>query len=62
VLDAVPDRDDARYLARIAFGISSPRVTRAKLGKDPVFGSMEEYDFGVRIRPVSVYMVELSIV
>jgi hypothetical protein len=49
ILKAIPDRDDPRYLARIAFGISSPRVTQAKLGKDPLFGSMEEYDFMVCI-------------
>lgn len=47
ILEAVPDRDDPRYLARIAFGISSPRVTTAKLSKSPVFGSMEDQDFVV---------------
>jgi hypothetical protein len=47
VLAAVPDRDDARYLARIAFGIGSPRATIAKLSKSPVFGSMEDCDFVV---------------
>lgn len=47
VLEAVPDRDDPRYLARIAFGISSPRVTAAKLSKSAVFGSMEDQDFVV---------------
>ncbi|CAK4034757.1 ATP-dependent DNA helicase [Lecanosticta acicola] len=45
ILEAVPDRDDARYLARIAFGISSPRVTAAKLSKSAVLGSMEDQDF-----------------
>lgn len=45
VLQACPDRDDPRYLARIAFGIGSPRVTTAKLSKSPVFGSMEDHDF-----------------
>ncbi len=49
VLRAVPDRDDARYLARVAFGIGSPRVTAAKLSSNSVFGSMEQYDFRVRI-------------
>ena len=48
VLDAVPERDDARYLARVAFGISSPRATQAKISKDAVFGSMEDFDFTVR--------------
>ena len=40
-------RDDARFLARVAFGISSPRVTAEKLGKHAVFGSMDECDFEV---------------
>lgn len=38
VLEACPDRDDPRFLARIAFGISSPRVTTSKLTKSGVFG------------------------
>lgn len=45
VLQACPDRDDPRYIARVAFGIGSPRVTAAKLSKHQVFGSMEEHDF-----------------
>ncbi|KAH9825957.1 QDE3 protein (involved in protein silencing) [Teratosphaeria destructans] len=45
VLAAVPDRDDARYLARIAFGIYSPRVSKAKLGGKPFFASMEDHSF-----------------
>lgn len=47
VLKGVPDRDDARYLARIAFGIGSPRVTAAKLSQSPIFGSMDDHDFTV---------------
>lgn len=47
VLVAVPDRDDARFLARVAFGIGSPRVTSAKLSRSPVFGSMEDCSFVV---------------
>jgi hypothetical protein len=47
VLLAVPDRDDARFLARVAFGIGSPRVTSSKLSKSPVFGSMEGCSFVV---------------
>lgn len=42
-------RDDARFLARLAFGISSPRITSEKLGKHPVFGSMDDCDFEVCI-------------
>lgn len=49
VLETVPARDDPRFLARVAFGISSPRVTQEKLGKSPVFGSMEDHDFVVRL-------------
>lgn len=45
VLEACPDRDDARFLARVAFGISSPRVTQSKLNRSPVFGSMEDHNF-----------------
>lgn len=47
VLGAVDVRDDPRFLARIAFGISSPRVTALKVGKSPVFGSMEDHSFMV---------------
>ncbi|CAL3968406.1 unnamed protein product [Diplocarpon coronariae] len=45
ILQQVPDRDDPRLLAKIAFGISSPRVTALKLSKDPIFGSMWDHDF-----------------
>lgn len=48
VLEACTDRDDPRMLARVAFGISSPRITQAKLHNSPVFGSMEDHDFMVR--------------
>ena len=47
VLAAVPDRDDARLLARVAFGIGSPRINSAKLNKDPVYGSMDNCNFVV---------------
>lgn len=47
VLSATKVRDDARFLARVAFGISSPRVTAEKLGKHPVFGSMDDCNFEV---------------
>lgn len=45
VLAATKVRDDARFLARVAFGISSPRVTKEKLGKHEVFGSMKDCEF-----------------
>jgi hypothetical protein len=47
VLSQVPDRDDPRFLARIAFGITSPRGTAMKLSKHPVFGSMADHSFAV---------------
>lgn len=52
ILAATAVRDDARFLARIAFGISSPRVTSEKLGRHAVFASMEICDFQVRPCPV----------
>ncbi|KAI1155090.1 ATP-dependent DNA helicase recQ [Nemania diffusa] len=45
ILDACDVRDDPRFLARIAFGIKSPRVTQLKLDKKSVFGSLEDHDF-----------------
>lgn len=50
ILNVVKERDDARLLARIAFGISSPRVTALKLGRDPIFGSMEDHEFMVSVK------------
>lgn len=40
-------RDDPRFLARIAFGIRSPRVAQLKLGYTGVFGSLEDHEFQV---------------
>jgi superfamily II DNA helicase RecQ len=45
VLAATKVRDDTRFLARVAFGISSPRVTKEKLGRHEVFGSMKDCEF-----------------
>ncbi|MCJ1246243.1 hypothetical protein MMC30_003449 [Trapelia coarctata] len=50
VLKAVPDRDDARFLARVAFGITNLRVTSMKVSKDPIFGSMADHDFMTLLR------------
>ena len=58
ILAACKARDDPRLLARIAFGISSPRVTREKCGiKNPVFGSMGDCDFDVRstVKPILLF-------
>jgi hypothetical protein len=40
-------RDDPRFLARVAFGIRSPRVTQLKLDKSPVFRSLADHNFKV---------------
>lgn len=45
ILKQVPARDDPRLLARIAFGIPSPRITKMKLSQDPIFGSMMDHQF-----------------
>jgi len=45
ILSQIPDRDDARFLAKVAFGIHSPRITTLKLGRNPIFGSMEDHQF-----------------
>ncbi|RDA92134.1 hypothetical protein CP533_6072 [Ophiocordyceps camponoti-saundersi (nom. inval.)] len=45
VLKKCDVRDDARFLARVAFGIKSPRVTQLKLDKSPVFRSLADHDF-----------------
>jgi hypothetical protein len=50
VLNAVKDRDDPRFLARIAFGVSSPRISGAKVHQTGVFGSMEDHDFMMLLR------------
>lgn len=49
ILRTVPNRDDPRLLAKIAFGISSPRITALRLGKSEIFGSMEDHSFSVSI-------------
>ncbi|KAI1323878.1 ATP-dependent DNA helicase recQ [Xylariaceae sp. FL0255] len=45
ILTCCPIRDDPRFLARVAFGIKSPRVTKEKLDKKSEFGSLEDHDF-----------------
>ncbi|KAN0113348.1 ATP-dependent DNA helicase-like protein recQ [Hyaloscypha variabilis] len=52
ILDHVPNRDDARFLARIAFGITSPKATKMKLSKHPIFGSMADHTFMVSTTPI----------
>lgn len=47
ILDATEVRDDPRFLARVAFGIKSPRVGKLRLDKTKVFSSLEDYEFSV---------------
>ena len=47
ILNAIPDRDDPRFLARVAFGIISPRVQKSKGTVSKVLGSMEDHNFMV---------------
>jgi hypothetical protein len=58
ILAACTVRDDPRFLARIAFGIKSPRVTQLKLDKKDVFGSLEDHDFKVCLLNPFYYRVE----
>ena len=53
VRKAIPDGEDvdALLLARLAWGISGPRLTSLKLGKHDVFGSMDDCDFEVSTTP-----------
>ena len=55
ILDACPERDDPRLLARMAFGITSPRLTAGKWSTfHPLFGSMVEYDFNALVQAFDV--------
>lgn len=47
VLAACPVRDDPRFLARVAFGIASPRVTTLKMRQSAAWESMMDQDFDV---------------
>ena len=60
VLKACNARDDPRFLARIAFGITSPRVTVMKLGRHPVFGLMNVCDFMVSCYLPSLFLAIVS--
>ena len=50
ILNACPERDDPRLLARMAFGITSPRLTTKRLTKHHLFGSMASVDFNGLLR------------
>ncbi|KAF1843300.1 ATP-dependent DNA helicase [Cucurbitaria berberidis CBS 394.84] len=45
ILDKITVRDDPRFLAKIAFGIKSPRITALKVVQTGVFESMNVCDF-----------------
>ncbi|KAK1763432.1 ATP-dependent DNA helicase [Phialemonium atrogriseum] len=49
ILDECDVRDDPRFLARVAFGIKSPRVAQLKLDRKAVFGSLANHDFDVSV-------------
>ncbi|KAJ6575034.1 ATP-dependent DNA helicase [Mycena capillaripes] len=51
ILNACHERDDPRLLARMAFGITSPRLTALKCSTShPLFGSMVNADFDALVK------------
>lgn len=50
VLETIAVRDDARFLAKMAFGIKSPRGTALKVYSTGVFESMNVCEFGELLR------------
>ncbi|KAJ7706258.1 ATP-dependent DNA helicase [Mycena rosella] len=55
ILNACPERDDPRLLARMAFGITSPRLTALKCSTNhPLFGSMVNTDFNALVKAFDV--------
>ena len=54
VLEATNVRDDPRFLARVAYGIRSPRISQLKLDKVPAFRSLAHHDFEVCPHPASL--------
>ncbi|KAJ6519745.1 ATP-dependent DNA helicase [Mycena sanguinolenta] len=51
ILSACHERDDPRLLARMAFGITSPRLTALKCSSShPLFGSMVNTDFNALVK------------
>lgn len=48
VLAECPDRSDPEFLAKIAFGVNSPKIKKNGYGSwNKVFGSMADYSFNV---------------
>jgi hypothetical protein len=61
ILNACPERDDPRLLARMAFGITSPRLTAGKWSTShPLFGSMVDTDFGELVNAFDAECKELG--
>ncbi|KAJ7092653.1 ATP-dependent DNA helicase [Mycena epipterygia] len=55
ILNACYERDDPRLLARMAFGITSPRLTAMKCSTShPLFGSMVNTDFNALVKAFDV--------
>ena len=51
ILRACPERDDPRLLARMAFGITSPRLTAGRWSTShPLFGSMTHVRFDALVK------------
>lgn len=56
VLAACPDRNDPELLAKIAFGVKSPKILREGYGpRNEVFGSMRDCNFDV-CSPISFHI------
>ncbi|KAK4183790.1 P-loop containing nucleoside triphosphate hydrolase protein [Podospora australis] len=50
VLSATNVRDDPRFLAKVAYGIRSPRITQLKLDRHGAFRSLADHDFDALLR------------
>lgn len=55
VLAECPVRDDPRFLARVAFGIMSPRVRELKMHQSSAWESMQDQDFDVSASDFVLY-------
>ncbi|KAF8078699.1 ATP-dependent DNA helicase [Lyophyllum atratum] len=61
ILRVCPERDDPRLLARMAFGITSPRLTVNKWSTShPLFGSMVSMDFKALVAAFEVQCKEAN--
>ncbi|KAF7306860.1 hypothetical protein MIND_00478200 [Mycena indigotica] len=61
ILRACGERDDPRLLARMAFGVTSPRLTMLKCSTShPLFGSMAESDFRALVAAFDVECAKVN--